>query len=431
MVHTLLFGGAVAVLAFWWVGTPISLGATPGVVLMCFGELAGLLGSYFVCLQLLLIGRVPWFERAVGMDRLVGWHRSLGTAVVLLVVTHVLLMIVGGAMIDRLTLWSEVLMTLATIPDMVSALVGTAIFLVVGTSSARLARKHLSYEVWFMLHLSIYVGIFLTFAHQITAGTHFVGSLLAQVVWIALYVGTASSLLMWRVVLPLVRHQQTTFRVEQVVPEGAGMVSVWMRGAGLERLSAQGGQFVLVRFLTRGHRWTSHPYSLSTVPTSNMLRVTIAALGDHSSATAHIKPGTRVLVEGPFGRFTAERSTSSGALLIAGGAGIGPIRSISEDLLRRGQDVVVLHRSQTADGLALSSELMDVENLRYEPLPGRRAELGYDPLAPHSILSLVPDVAERDVFVCASESLMEAVVISLRSLGVPRNAIHYEELSMS
>ncbi|WP_245862094.1 ferredoxin reductase family protein [Sanguibacter antarcticus] len=430
-MHALIIGGAVAVLVFWWAGTPSSIGATPGGTLTSVGELAGLLASYLVCLQLLLIGRVPWFERAVGMDRLVGWHRSLGTTVVLLVVTHVVLMIVGGAMLDQLALWPEVLSILATQPDMVTALVGTAIFLVVGMSSARLAREHLSYEIWFVLHLSVYVGIFLTFGHQIAAGSHFVGSTLARAVWIALYVATASALVTWRVVVPLLAHRQMMLRVEHVVPEGAGMVSVWLRGAGLERLSAQGGQFVLVRFLTPGHLWTAHPYSLSTVPTSDLLRLTVAALGDHSSATARIKPGTRVLVEGPFGRFTAERSTSSGALLVAGGAGIGPIRSLAEDLLRQGRDVVVVHRAHSSDGLALGRELVGVAGLRYLPLPGRRADLGYDPLAPRSLVRLVPDVAERDVFVCGPEGLVAAVVSSARTLGVPRSAVHHEELSLS
>ena len=121
--------------------TPPMVGATPGGAVMSLGELAGLLGSFLVCAQLLLIARVPWFERSVGLDRLVSWHRSLGTTVVLLIVTHVVLMVVGGAWLDRTTAWAEVPGVLATQPYLWPALIGTVLFLAVGLSSARLARR--------------------------------------------------------------------------------------------------------------------------------------------------------------------------------------------------------------------------------------------------------------------------------------------------
>lgn len=430
-VRGVTVAGVLAVLVFWWVGTPPAVGATPGGALTSTGELAGLVAAYLVCLQLLLVGRVPWFEQAVGMDRLVAWHRSLGTTVLLLVLTHVALMVVGGAMLDQQALWPEALSLLATQPEMLSALVGTAIFLVVGMSSARLARQRLSYEVWFVLHLSVYVGIYLTFGHQVAAGTHFVGSPVARAVWTAMYVATAAALVTWRVVLPLLAHRSMMLTVDQVVPEGSGMVSVWLRGRHVDRLAARGGQFVLVRFLARGHLWTAHPYSLSMVPTDEHLRITVAALGDHSTSTAAMRPGTRVVVEGPFGLFTADQALSDRTLLVAGGAGIGPVRALAEDLVLRGHDVVVLHRSHTPEGLALSRELGGAQGLRYVPLPGRRRELGHDPLSPAVLQQIVPDIAHRDVFVCGPEGLVSTVVRSARALGVPRASIHHEELSLS
>ena len=100
-------------------------------------------------------------------------------------------------------------------------------------------------------------------------------------------------------------------------------------------------------------------------------------------------------------------------------------------LVLQGRDVVVLHRAHTADGLALSRELAGAPSVRYVPLPGRRAELGYDPLDPQHLAQLVPDIAHRDVFVCGPQGLMSAVIRAARNLGVPRSAIHHEELSLS
>ncbi|WP_421732898.1 ferric reductase-like transmembrane domain-containing protein [Cellulomonas sp.] len=423
-----LWLGVVAVLAFWWAGTSSATGTTPGGALMSLGELAGLLASYLVCAQLLLIGRVPWFERGIGFDRLVAWHRSLGTSVVLLVLTHVALMILGGSLLDGLSVWSEVPAVLATQPYLWPALIGTVLFLAVGVSSARLARQRLSYEVWFAVHLSIYVGIFLAFAHQVAGGTHFVDSPIARGLWILLYAGTAAALLTWRVVLPLMSHRRYAMRVSAVVPEADGMASVWVHGRGLGRLEARGGQFFLVRFLTPGHRATAHPYSLSMAPTDDHLRFTVGALGDHSSAVTDLRPGTRVQVEGPFGRFTADQATSDRVLLVAGGAGIGPVRALAEELLDQGRQIVVLHRAHDAAGLALAAEFTPSPSLTYLPVPGRRAHLGHDPLAPQHLRWLVPDIASRDVFVCGPPAMADAVARSARALGVPRSAIHREEI---
>lgn len=427
-VLPVLWLGVVAVLLFWWTGTDATAGATPGGALTALGELAGLLASYLVCAQLLLVGRVPWFERAVGFDRLVAWHRSLGTSVVLLVLTHVALMIVGGALLDGVTVWSEVPSVLARQPYLWPALIGTVLFVAVGASSARLARQKLSYEVWFAVHLTIYVGVFLAFAHQVAGGAHFVDSPVARGLWILLYAGTAAALLTWRVALPLLAHRRLALRVSAVVPEGRGLASLWLEGRGVASLGARGGQFFLLRFLTPGHRATAHPYSLSMVPTGDHLRFTIGALGDHSSAVAQLAPGTRVQVEGPFGRFTADRATTRKALLVAGGAGVGPVRALAEDLLVQGHQLVVVHRAHDTAGLALAAEFTPSPGLQYVPVPGRRAQLGYDPLdAPH-LRALVPDIASRDVFVCGPPAMTDAVVRSARALGVPRTAIHREEI---
>ena len=68
----------------------------------------------------------------------------------------------------------------------------------------------------------------------------------------------------------------------------------------------------------------SHPYSLSAAPSENYLRITVKDLGDHSRTVQHIKPGTRVFVEGPYGAFTAGRATKKHIVLVAGGVGITP-----------------------------------------------------------------------------------------------------------
>jgi predicted ferric reductase len=81
-------------------------------------------------------------------------------------------------------------------------------------------------------------------------------------------------------------------RVEAVIEETPGIVSVLIGGRKLHRMGAEAGQFFRWRFLAPGMRFSSHPYSLSAAPRPNMLRITVKAIGDHSARLRELKPGT-------------------------------------------------------------------------------------------------------------------------------------------
>jgi predicted ferric reductase len=430
-VRALILVGGVLVLAMWWASTPASFAATPGALTTAIGDLSGLLGGYLVCAQVLLIARVPWFERSVGMDKLVLWHRTLGTTVVFLILTHVVFIVLGSMLLDNVTPWSALVLTLTAFPDMLTALIGTIAILVVGLSSARLIRQHLSYEVWYWLHVTTYVAIFLTFFHQISGGTHFVDNPINRFAWIILYLATGSAVVWWRFLLPLSVSWRHRLRVDRLVVENSGTTSVWFSGRSLEELGIRAGQFMLFRFLSWGHFLTAHPYSISRVPSEGYLRITVGALGDHSGAIGRLRPGTLVFAEGPFGHFTADKASRVRILLIAGGAGIGPIRALAEELVAREHDVVLIYRARSTEQLALIEELESMPRLTLIPLVGRREQLGYDPLSSAGLQAAVPDVREREVFVCGPEGMAVQSESSLRALHVSRRFIHREVLSMS
>jgi predicted ferric reductase len=68
-------------------------------------------------------------------------------------------------------------------------------------------------------------------------------------------------------------------------------------------LAHRGGQFFNWRFAQKGHFLLQHPYSLSAAPNDKFLRITVKDLGDHSRDIIHLKSGTRVFMEGPYGAF--------------------------------------------------------------------------------------------------------------------------------
>ena len=57
---------------------------------------------------------------------------------------------------------------------------------------------------------------------------------------------------------------------------------------------------------------------------------------------------------------------------------------------------------------------------------GSRAQLGYDPLAPEELSSLIPGLHRYEAYVCGPNGMTRTAVESLRALGVRRRHIHHE-----
>src|SRR5262249_45904150 len=140
---------------------------------------------------------------------------------------------------------------------------------------------------------------------------------------------------------PLLMFARHRFTVIGVRPEARGIVSVYISGRNLEALGAEPGQFFRWRFLTRALWWQSHPDSLSATPRSVMMRGPLKALGGHSGLLGGLRPGTRLIAEGPYGAFTPALSGRR-VLLIAGGVGITPIRAMFAALPQRMSDGITL-----------------------------------------------------------------------------------------
>src|SRR5207302_9893090 len=155
----------------------------------------------------------------------------------------------------------------------------------------------------------------------------FVSNLAARFWWSAMYLTVLVLVLWYRVAVPLLAYRRHRFEVLGVTAEGPGVISVYIGGKRVEELDAEPGQFFRWRFLTRSLWWSSHPFSLSAAPGSDVLRITVKNLGDHSQALAQLQPGTRVFAEGPYGAFTPAGS-GRGVVLLAGGVGITPLRAI-------------------------------------------------------------------------------------------------------
>jgi predicted ferric reductase len=442
--------GGVQALGGGWVGATTSL-----------GRLSGLVASDLLLIQVLLMARVPWIEGGFGADRLARWHRWTGFSSVNLMVVHVVLITIGYAGTVRgAALVSQAWSLVTTYPGMLLATAATALLLLVAATSMRAARRRLRYESWHLLHLYAYLGVGLALPHELWTGTEFISSAAAQLYWWGAYGLVTGCVLVFRVAVPLWRSQYHRVEVAAVVPESPGVVSVYLRGRRLDRLGARAGQFLRWRFLD-GPGWSrANPYSLSAQPRPDLMRITVKDLGDGSRRLSRLRPGTRVLLEGPHGHLTGEAYRGGKVTLIAAGIGITPMRALLEELPYRPGEAVLLYRARSVADLALRAELDAIataRGVRVAYLTGpRAAAASWLPASASAdraggsgsadraggsadrvsasadaamLRRLIPDIAEHDLFVCGPDTWMDTVTTAARRCGVPAAQIHSERFA--
>ncbi|MCW2600899.1 MAG: oxidoreductase [Frankiales bacterium] len=429
------------VVALWLSGRGLqSLAATPADLLMSLGRVTGLVAADLLLIQVFLMARVPWIERSYGQDELARRHRLVGFWSFNLMLAHIVLITLGYTLADHSDVVHETWKFVTSYGGMLLAVAGTAALTVVTVTSVRAARRVLRYESWHLLHLYAYVGVGLSIPHEIWTGTDFITSPLARVYWWASYLVAAGAALVFRVGIPVWRTLRHGITVTSVVRESNDVVTVHMGGRGLHRLPVQAGQFFIWRFLD-GPGWSrGNPYSLSGAPRPGRVQITAKDLGDGSGRLAHLRPGTKVLIEGPYGRLTGEHRVGDKVAMLACGIGITPMRALLEDLPYKRGDATLIYRARSEPDVIFRNELdelgrtrgITVHYLTGPRIPGRGSWL------PHSharwrdndvLRRLVPDLTSRDVFVCGPDAWMEAVSKAALDAGLPAGQLHQERFT--
>ena len=379
-------------------------------------------------------------ERSYGQDRLAHWHRLVGFTSFNLLVIHLGLTTLGYSFSEHENPVTEFVKLVIDYPGMLMAFAATLALVAVTVSSIKAARAAVRYESWHLIHLYGYLGVGLAIPHEVWTGTEFTSSSIATAYWWTLYAAAAGSVLIWRVGVPLWRSARHGLTVEGVVREAPGVVSVYLRGRNLDLLRAGAGQFFTWRFLS-GTGWTrGHPYSLSAAPRPDRLRITVKDLGDGSRALAALRPGTKVLFEGPYGRMHPGVRTRRKVTLLASGIGISPMRALLEELEHAPGELTLVYRAHDANDLPLRNEIDAIAartGARIFYVLGPRAP-GRNTWLPASaghltdstaLRQLVPDIAEHDVYVCGAAGWMAAVRAAALDAGVPAENVHLEQFS--
>lgn len=429
----------VTIIVLWWNYNSYAF-TEPSTIgtIYALGKLGGLLGLTFMALQLPLAARFPFIERWFGQDRIMRFHRITGIVGVCLVLGfHFVLFDISYVLVSTDALTSFLLdITFPKLVGMVSASLLGVIFIV----SLWRSRLHIPYHWFKRLHVLMYVIVTGGFTHSLLLGSDLLAPGVLRIMWYGL-AGIAAISLIYRWVVTPVLARLRTYHVQSIREEAQGVHTITFEKNPKHSFSYKPGQFLFVKFVSSVVSGEWHPFTISSSPTEQQLTITPKALGDWTSTLAQLMPGDAAYIQAPFGRFSYVQQTpqAKSIVLIAGGIGITPFRSMLRYIADTNSPVHVqlLYGNKSRHDIAFHTELDQLasehDNVRVTHVlsddPTWTGEAGRIDAA--CITKLVKDITTHEYFVCGPPPMMQAVIRTLRELGVPARQIHSEQFSLT
>ena len=207
------------------------------------------------------------------------------------------------------------------------------------------------------------------------------------------------------------------------------------------------GQFMTLVLEINGDQ-VCRSYTLSSSPSrpySLMVTIKRVAGGLVSNYLIdHLQPGQRVRVLPPMGQFNLVDIPATKYLFLSAGCGITPMYSMSRYLTdtQIDADIAFVHSARSDADIIFKSSLETMANrfnafkLSYA-LESAAASLLFSPkisfdigrLTAQMLQTLVPDVAERTVYLCGPEPYMQAVKALLAELNFDMSRLHHESFA--
>lgn len=203
----------------------------------------------------------------------------------------------------------------------------------------------------------------------------------------------------------------------------------------------QPGQFAQWAFPVEmcDERCNKRPFSIATSPTEDYLMMTtrrgVSAL---KKAMETFSPGISIQAVGPLGRFVLTEDSST-ILMIAGGIGITPLRSMIKNALdkKTNHQITLLYFNKSVDEIIYQNELQEwmkqsekitiIEILTDETNipPDWQGRVGR--VTEQMIQEfLTPEI---QVFTCGPKPMVDAIRLMLKTIGFPEEKVHREDFS--
>ena len=185
------------------------------------------------------------------------------------------------------------------------------------------------------------------------------------------------------------------------------------------------GQFAFFTFPDMSKK-EQHPFTISSHPYHDTLRITVKGLGDYTDNLASkIKEDQLVLIEGPYGHFSSSYIKEKEQIWIAGGIGITPFLSLAKDLYTNRVKLYwcVNDRSEAV----YEDELLKIvsDNPNFEFTIWESKESGH---LTAGDLDLEGSI-DKGFLICGPKSLKDNMIKQLKNKGIKSGNIYDEEFA--
>ena len=425
-IGVLVFGMGV----LWLVARPT--GEPTGSYL---GQFLGSESILLLSIGLVLISTLPWVEEWFdGIDRAAIWHRRVAISGLILLAPHILLSSsphgtsLGGPLGAVGAIGLTVLAVWAILPRWQSVAPSPVRGLVRAWRDAPVVRDVRrvfgDYDRWRALHRTTGLFVAAGFAHGALDGTPFPDAPILR--WSYVAVGAVGiGFYIYRELLARFFVSLHDYEVETVREIDSGIVEVALQPIG-RQVEFVPGQFAMV-YLEAKDGWHRHPFTISSAPHEDVLRVTVKALGDYTSRLQElIEPGMPAVIGGPHGRFNHRKGTDQ-QVWIAAGVGVAPFLSWLRAL--DGGDLPYrVDFFYTADGDApFADEIREIAD-SHRALHVHMVDTSVDGrLTPEQVLHVADsDPNGLSFFMCGPQGMLRSFQTQLRRAGVSSRRIHRE-----
>ena len=383
-------------------------------------EIIGSNNIILMACSLFLATRPKWAEKYFGgLDKMYVTHRHTGTAAFLLIFAHVLTVPITTTgwrlgnylgVMAFMGIVTIVLITLAPRIPFLNKLTGG------------------DYNDW--KKFKRYIGIFfiLAFIHALTVPNPLDAFIAINWVQIFFIIGAASYL--YTEVFGQFFKKYLPYTVEAVNHPNQSTTEVVLRAKKDPIQKQRAGQFLFVRFMENGLN-ESHPFTISSAPHEDVLRLTVKACGDFTrDLFANLKTGTEALLEGAYGMFDYKTGGPK-QIWVAGGIGVTPFLSFIRDLktgLNHEVDFyyTVRHREEAV--------FVDEIEETAKKNPQLKARLRFSSIdgsltVEEIIRNAGGDIRGHHVYMCGPLPMVQAFEKKFIEAGVPVENIHFEEFN--
>ncbi len=358
----------------------------------------------------LMSTRAKWVERLFGgLDKMYLIHRRSGVIAVFLLLAHFIF-------VPRdLTEFN---------PGKPLGFYAFALILIgVLISAAPIFKRKIPYHKWINFHKLMGVFYVMGVIHGLM-----VNSLIKELPITRVYVFGMSfigiSAWIYRAFLFNIFNKKLDYRITEINDLGHQITEIILKPVRKE-LHYLAGQFAFFKFPSISKR-EQHPFTISSHPYDNLLRITVKSLGDYTiDLSKKLKVGDKALVEGAYGHFSSSYIKESDQIWIAGGIGITPFLSLAKDI--HPNKVHLYWCVKQREEAVYLDELREIttKNPNFQFTIWTSSKSGY--LTANKIET--ENFKNKGYLICGPKALKESLIKGLLQKGVSRDDIYDEEFA--